>query len=100
MVYEKVLCPYCKSDNVVKNGRNSTGRQRMMCRNSECKHKTFQLEYSNNASKPGVKEKIIDMVMNGSGTRDTGRVLKISPNTVTAVLKKQKDLQNQLIKNI
>ena len=77
MVYEKVLCPYCKSDNVVKNGRNSTGRQRMMCRNSECKHKTFQLEYSNNASKPGVKEKIIDMVMNGSGTRDTGRVLKI-----------------------
>ena len=100
MVYEKVLCPYCKSDNVVKNGRNSTGRQRMMCRNSECKHKTFQLEYSNNASKLGVKEKIIDMVMNGSGTRDTGRVLKISPNTVTAVLKKQKDLQNQLIKNI
>ena len=72
----------------------------MLCRNSECRHKTFQLEYSNNASKPGVKEKIIDMVMNGSGTRDTGRVLKISPNTVTAVLKKQKDLQNQLIKNI
>ncbi len=57
MVYEKIICPYCKSDNVVKNGRNSTGRQRMMCRNSECKHKTFQLEYSNNASKPGVKEK-------------------------------------------
>ena len=90
MVYEKVLCPYCKSDNVVKNGRNSTGRQRMMCRNSECKHKTFQLEYSNNASKPGVKEKIIDMAMNGSGTRDTGRVLKISPNAVTAVLKNKK----------
>ena len=100
MVYEKVLCPYCKSDNVVKNGRNSTGRQRMMCRNSECKHKTFQLEYSNNASKPGVKEKIIDMVMNGSGTRDTGRVLKISPNTVTAVLKKQKDWLNHIIRLI
>ena len=85
---------------IVKYGKNSTGKQRMLCRNSECRHKTFQLEYSNNASKPGVKEKIIDMVMNGSGTRDTGRVLKISPNTVTAVLKKQKDLQNQLIKNI
>ena len=95
MVYEKIICPYCKSDNVVKNGRNSTGRQRMMCRNSECKHKTFQLEYSNNASKPGVKEKIIDMAMKGSGTRNTGRVLKISPNTVTAVLKKRKKLQKQ-----
>ena len=100
MVYEKILCPYCRIDDVVKYGKNSTGKQRMLCRNSECRHKTFQLEYSNNASKPGVKEKIIDMVMNGSGTRDTGRVLKISPNTVTAVLKKQKDLQNQLIKNI
>ena len=95
MVYEKIICPYCKSDNVVKNGRNSTGRQRMMCRNSECKHKTFQLEYSNNASKPGVKEKNIDMAMKGSGTRNTGRVLKISPNTVTAVLKKRKKLQKQ-----
>ena len=89
MVYEKVLCPYCKSDNVVKNGRNSTGRQRMMCRNSECKHKTFQLEYSNNASKPGVKEKIIDMVMNGSGTRDTGRVLKISPIAIKIINSKR-----------
>ncbi len=22
MVYEKILCPYCKSDDVVKNGKN------------------------------------------------------------------------------
>lgn len=100
MVYEKVLCPYCKSDNVVKYGKNSTGKQRMLCKNSECKHKTFQLEYSNNASRPGVKEKVIDMVMNGSGTRDTGRVLKISPSTVTSVLKKQENLLNKLITNI
>ena len=100
MVYEKILCPYCKSDKVVKYGKNSTGKQRMMCKNPECKHKTFQLEYKNNASRPGTKEKIIDMAMNGSGTRDTGRVLKISPNTVTAVLKKKKNLPNQLIQNI
>ena len=30
------------------------------------------------------------MVMNGSGTQDTGRVLGISKDTVTAILKKQK----------
>jgi len=35
--------------------------------------------------KVGTKEKIIDMAMNGAGTRDTGRVLRISPNTVTDV---------------
>ena len=67
----------------------------MMCQNHECSHKTFQLEYSNNASKPETKQRIIDMVMNGSGTRDTGRVLKISPNTVTSVLKKQKIFRNK-----
>jgi transposase-like protein len=76
---------------VVKNGKQSNGKQRLLCKNPECEHKTFQLEYTNNASRPGTKEKIIDMVMNGSGTRDTGRVLHVSPNTVTAVLKKQKN---------
>ncbi|MDE7104767.1 MAG: hypothetical protein K2O36_02670, partial [Ruminococcus sp.] len=35
-------------------------------------------------------KKIIDMVIDGSGIRDIGRVLKISPNTVTAVLKNRK----------
>ena len=32
----------------------------MLCRNPECRHKTFQTEYSNNASRPGIKEKIIE----------------------------------------
>jgi len=95
MVYEKVLCPYCRSDKVVRYGKNNTGKQRMMCQNLKCSHKTFQLEYSNNASKPETKEKIIDMAMNGSGTRNTGRILKILPNTVTSVLKKQKISRNK-----
>ncbi len=95
MVYEKILCSDYESYDVVKNGKNRTVKERMLCRNPECRHRTFQTEYSNNGSRPGIKEKIIDMAMNGSGTRDTGRVLKISPNTVTAVLKKQKNLQNR-----
>ena len=35
------------------------------------------------------------MAMNGAGTRDTGRILGISKDTVTAVLKKQQNLQNR-----
>jgi transposase-like protein len=31
---------------------------------------------------PAIKEQIIDMAMNGSGLRDTARVLPISPTTV------------------
>jgi len=35
-----------------------------------------------------MKEKIIDMTLNGSGVRDIGRVLHINKNTVVSVLKK------------
>ncbi len=91
----KVKCPYCGSEEVVLYGKHRTGRQRYLCRNEACTHKTFQVEYKNKACKPGVKKKIIEMAMNGAGTRDTGRILGISKDTVTAVLKKQKNLQNR-----
>lgn len=100
MVYIKVKCPYCGSEDVVKNGKNSKGKQRYMCRNKECSHRTFLLEYKNNACKPGVREQIVEMVMNGAGTRDTGRVLGVSKDTVTAVLKKQKNSPKKSTKNI
>ena len=90
MVYEKVKCPYCGGEDVVRNGRNPKGKQRYLCRNQDCKCKSFQLEYERNACKPGVKEQALNMVMNGSGTRDVGRVLHISKDTVTAILKKRK----------
>ena len=93
MAVIKVKCPYCGSEEVVLNGKNSTGRQRYFCHNKACSHKTFQLEYKNKASIPGTKEKIVEMAMNGAGTRDTGRVLGISKNTVTAVLKNGKICQ-------
>lgn len=86
----KVKCPYCGREEVSLYGKSKSGKQRYLCRNKACSYKTFQLEYQNNACRPGTKEKIIDMAMNGAGTRDTGRILKVSPNTVTAVLKNEK----------
>ena len=82
---EAILCPYCGMNNLQKNGKSITGPQRWRCK--EC-GKYFQREYRYNAYTPGIKEKIIDMTMNGSGVRDTGRVLNINKNTVVAVLKK------------
>ena len=98
MVYIKVLCPSCNSDDVVLHGKNTNGAQRLLCRNTECSRKTFQLEYTYNAYNPGVKQMIVEMAMNGSGTRDTGRVLGISKDTVTSVLKKQKNFPNKSTK--
>ena len=100
MAVIKVKCPDCGSEEVSLYGKNSTGRQRYLCKNKVCSHKTFQMEYKNNACRPGTREKIVEMAMNGAGTRDTGCVLNISKDTVTAVLKKRRNMQNKSMKII
>lgn len=90
MAEVKVKCPYCGSEEISLYGKNAKGKQRYLCKNKNCIRKTFILDYTYNACKPHVKETAFKMIMNGSGTRDTGRVLEISPNTVTSILKKQK----------
>ena len=85
MAEQKIRCIYWGSEKVVYNGKNRTGRQRIMCYNEKCEHKTFQLEYKNNVSRPEVKAKIVEMAINGSGVRDTGRILGISVSTVIRV---------------
>ncbi len=89
MVYISVKCPFCSSENIVKYGKNKAGKQLYLCRNQECSHTTFPGEYTYNACKPGVKEAIFDLTVNGNGTRAIGRILGISNNTVTSALKKK-----------
>ena len=95
--YTEVKCPKCESEDIGRSGRNENGVQRYRCKNEECDKKTFVLKYRYKAWEPGVREKIIEMAINGSGTRDTGRVLKISKDTVTNVLKKKKQVSSMLI---
>jgi len=47
-------------------------------------------DYNYKACAYGMTEKIVEMVINGSGIRDTARVLKINKNTVINTLKKRK----------
>jgi transposase-like protein len=83
--YQTIHCLFCQGTDLQKNGKSPTGTQRWYCK--ACK-KYFRLEYLYNAYKPGIKEKIIEMTLNGSGVRDIGRVLKISCSTVCSDLKK------------
>lgn len=84
-----VLCPQCQSEQVLKNGKASNGKQRYICQNEDCPCKTFILDYQYQGRLPEVKRKIIDMALNGSGIRDTARVLEISTTTVIKELKKR-----------
>jgi transposase-like protein len=89
MVLVPVTCPYCHSDQIIKGGQTETGKQRYRCQQTNCPHRSFVLEPGYNGRLPHVKEQIIDMALNGSGIRDTARVLKISPTTVINELKKK-----------
>ena len=99
-VFITVTCPDCHSTDIVKHGLSGEGKQRYRCRNEECLRRTFLLDYSNEGSKRSVKKKIADMSVNGSGVRDTARVLKISTSTVIKELKKTKSTPRKLTKKL
>jgi transposase-like protein len=46
------------------------------------------LNYRYRACQAGIKVQVVEMAINGSGIRDTARVLKINKNTIISTLKK------------
>src|SRR5215470_14362850 len=88
MVTIPVQCPHCHSTEVIKAGKQATGAQRYQCQNKQCTRRIFLLEYKDRGRVPEVRRQVVEMALNGSGVRDTARVLRISPTTVFAVLKK------------
>ncbi|MBD2465545.1 IS1 family transposase [Oscillatoria sp. FACHB-1407] len=89
MVREPIHCPSCNCTNIVKHGKSPAGKQRYKCGNTDCPRSTSLLQYTYQGCLPDVKQKISDMAVNGSGIRDTARVLHISPTTVIEELKKR-----------
>ena len=85
-----VHCPDCGSDQVVKRGKTGEGKQRYLCRNDACSRTSFILDYRYRGRLPEVKAQMVEMAMNGSGIRDTARVLKVSQTTVVETLKKNR----------
>ncbi len=91
MVTITVACRYCgNQDAVRRKGLSTNGNQPHRRTGYKCEHcqRSFQLRYTHKAHELGIKEKVIDMALNGSGIRDTARVLKINTNTVMGTLKK------------
>jgi len=89
MVSVPVQCPHCQSTEVIKAGKQANGVQRYQCQNGQCERRIFLLHYQHRARVPEVRHQVVDMAMNGSGLRDTARVLRIGPTTAS-VLKKSR----------
>jgi transposase-like protein len=92
MVFEAVECPTCGGVDIHRHGQSATGKKRYICRNENCTRKTFILDYTYKGHLATVKQQIAEMAINGSGIRDTGRVLGISPTTVINELKKSRKI--------
>ena len=81
MVYVPVQYPYCQSAKVIKAGKQANGAQRYQCQNRQCQRRIFLLQYQDRGRAPEIRRQVVDMAINGSGIRDTARVLRISPTT-------------------
>jgi transposase-like protein len=80
--------PECGSEEVVRYGQQPNGEQRYRCNNPHCQRRIFLLQYHNTGWVLEVKQQMVEMALNGSGIRDTARVLGVSPTTVITTLKK------------
>jgi transposase-like protein len=89
MVTILVQCPRCRGADVIKAGKQPNGAQRYRCQNAECNRTIFQLASSDTGRLPETKRQVVDLALNGSGVRDTARVLGIATETVMNELKKR-----------
>ena len=89
MVHKLVVCPYCQGERVVKRGKTDTGKQRSRCQDASCCPQSFLRDPASKGRLPESKQQVIEMSLNGSGIRDTTRVLQISTATGINELKKK-----------
>ncbi|MCW8937631.1 MAG: IS1 family transposase [Flavobacteriales bacterium] len=74
---EKMKCKKCNQI-CVKNGKTKSGEQRYYCVLCE---KSQQINYTYQACKPKINNKLIALLKEGCGIRSISRLLKISPTT-------------------
>ena len=90
-----VCCPHCQSNEVVRHGKSTNGKQRFRCLEPECPYQTFSLNLAYPGRNREVKQQIIEMTLSGSGVRDIARVLRVSTSTVMRELKKTRSPQTR-----
>ncbi|HYQ92581.1 MAG TPA: IS1-like element transposase [Candidatus Competibacteraceae bacterium] len=75
---------------MIQPGKTDRGSQRYLCQNEACDQSSFLLNSRYQGYRFESKREVVDMAMNGSGMRDTARVLGISTGTVLSELKRKR----------
>ena len=81
MGQKPVVCPSCQGVQVGKRGKTDTGTQRYRGHHPEGEHHSFRLDAASTGRLPAIKQPVVERRRNGSGSRDTARVLQLSPAT-------------------
>jgi insertion element IS1 protein InsB len=95
MAVVPVQCPQCQGIDVVKYGKQANGAQRYRCNHLDCPRHIFLLQYHDTGRLPAIKQRIVDLTLNGCGVRDIVRVLRVSSATVVNTLKKRPQVSNR-----
>ena len=77
-------CTNCQSNNIVKNGHNSSGKQQYLCKDCGVR-RIFESEKKYNESRKG---EIIRTYLERSSLRGLERIFNVSRQTVSEWLKK------------
>jgi insertion element IS1 protein InsB len=78
-VSDTSLCPFCKSKEIIKNGRTKNKKQQYFCK--KCSSRFIDY-YTYQACNPDVNQQIITLTKEGLGIRSTARILQISATTL------------------
>ncbi|WP_163410241.1 IS1 family transposase [Flavobacterium ajazii] len=87
-------CPKCEEKKVIKNGRTKNNKQQYYCK--MCFHRFIE-NYTNQAYKLDINQKIVQLTKEGLGIRSTARILKIS---ATTLLKRIISIARNIVKPI
>jgi transposase-like protein len=99
MAVVPVQCPQCQGIHVVKYGKQANGAQRYRCNNADCPRHIFLLQYHDTGRLPEIKQRIVDLTLNGCGVRDIVRVLRVSSATVVNTRNKRPQVSNRSTSN-
>ena len=89
MTYVPVHCPDCQGVDVVQYGKQRHGPQRYRWNTAACPRRMFLLQSQHQGRLPAVQHRMVAMALHGSGSRETARVLGVSPTTGIDTLKKK-----------